>query len=186
MVPVGENGDRFTRCHHRDRIGDIQEPEPVVDIAMLAASESQPEVLELSHVSKTFHQRGHAIPALVDIELGLAEGETLGIVGESGSGKSTLAKTMLGIEAADSGGAVSLDGHEMAGSTTSRTAADKRSMQMIFQNPDSALNRSWSVRRILVRSVTKLTGIKGEEANARAIATRCFKPPDSWRGLRSR
>ena len=167
VVEVGEAGNRFTRCHHRDRISEIHQPEPVVDIAMLAASETQPDVLELSHVSKTFHQRGHAIPALVDVELSLAEGETLGIVGESGSGKSTLAKTMLGIEAADSGGAVSLDGHEMAGSTTGRSASDKRSMQMIFQNPDSALNRSWSVRRILVRSVTKLTGITGEAANKR-------------------
>jgi peptide/nickel transport system ATP-binding protein len=43
-------------------------------------------------------------------------------------------------------------------------------MQMIFQNPDSALNRSWSVRRILVRSVEKLTGIKGKEANDRVEA----------------
>ena len=43
-------------------------------------------------------------------------------------------------------------------------------MQMVFQNPDSALNRSWSVRRILMRSVQKLTGIKGEEANKRVEA----------------
>ncbi|MCU1387499.1 MAG: oligopeptide/dipeptide transporter ATPase, partial [Ilumatobacteraceae bacterium] len=167
VVPVGDDGLRFTRCHHRDRIADMPEADPVVDISMLAPAENQPDVLELTHVSKTFHQRGNAIPALVDVELGLAEGETLGIVGESGSGKSTLAKTMLGIEAADSGGAVSLDGHAMAGSTVSRSTADKRSMQMVFQNPDSALNRSWSVRRILVRSVTKLTGITGEAANKR-------------------
>lgn len=40
-------------------------------------------------------------------------------------------------------------------------------MQMVFQNPDSALNRSWTVRRILLRSVEKLTGIKGAEANKR-------------------
>ncbi|MCU1399226.1 MAG: putative oligopeptide transporter ATP-binding protein [Acidimicrobiales bacterium] len=167
VVPVGDDGLRFTRCHHRDRIPEMPEAEPVVDISMLAPAENQPDVLELTHVSKTFHQRGNAIPALVDVELGLAEGETLGIVGESGSGKSTLAKTMLGIEAADVGGAVSLDGHAMAGSTVSRSTADKRSMQMVFQNPDSALNRSWSVRRILVRSVTKLTGITGEAENKR-------------------
>ena len=36
-----------------------------------------------------------------------------------------------------------------------------RAMQMVFQNPDSALNRSWSVRRSLQRSVKKLTGISG-------------------------
>jgi peptide/nickel transport system ATP-binding protein len=134
---------------------------------MLAPAENHVDVLELSHVSKTFHQRGHAIPALVDVELSLAEGETLGIVGESGSGKSTLAKTMLGVESADLGGSVSLDGHGLAPTAVNRSADDKRSMQMIFQNPDSALNRSWSVRRILVRSVRKLTGVGGEAANDR-------------------
>jgi peptide/nickel transport system ATP-binding protein len=40
-------------------------------------------------------------------------------------------------------------------------------MQMVFQNPDSALNRSWSVRRILQRSVTKLTTMTGPEADFR-------------------
>ena len=38
---------------------------------------------------------------------------------------------------------------------------------MVFQNPDSALNRAWTVRRILRRSVVKLTGIKGAEADRR-------------------
>ena len=40
-------------------------------------------------------------------------------------------------------------------------------MQMVFQNPDSALNRSWTVRRILMRSVGKLTGVSGDAANSR-------------------
>jgi peptide/nickel transport system ATP-binding protein len=141
-----------------------------VPISVLASSEEHPDVLQLSHVSKTFRQRNLAIPALVDVDLGLQEGETLGIVGESGSGKSTLAKTMLGIESADLGGSVALDGHLLAGSTTGRSSDDKRSMQMVFQNPDSALNRSWSVRRILIRSVEKLTGIKGKAANDRVEA----------------
>ena len=94
------------------------------------------------------------VPALVDVELGLAEGETLGIVGESGSGKSTLAKTMLGIESADTGGAVSLDGHAVAaGDRSARRPSDKRSMQMVFQNPDSALNRAGRCGASCMRSV---------------------------------
>ncbi len=170
VVPVGINGDRYTRCHHPDRIAEVEEVKPGVDITVLAPSDEHPDVLELSHVSKTFRQRNHSVPALVDVELGLAEGETLGIVGESGSGKSTLAKTMLGIESADTGGVVSLAGKAVASATGGRSAEDKRSMQMVFQNPDSALNRAWSVRRILMRSVEKLTGIKGEEANKRVEA----------------
>lgn len=170
IVQVGATADRFTRCHYPDRIGDIPQDLAPIGISMLASAADQPGVLELTHVSKTFRQRGHDIPALVDVELELAEGETLGIVGESGSGKSTLAKTMLGIEAADDGGTVSLDGHGLEGAASNRSADDKRSMQMVFQNPDSALNRAWSVRRILVRSVRKLTGIGGDAANKRVEA----------------
>ena len=170
VAPVGADGTRFTRCHHPDRISELVDAQPDIDIAILVSSETAPEVLELSHVSKTFHQHGVAVPALVDVELYLAEGETLGIVGESGSGKSTLAKTMLGIEPLDTGGTVSLDGHQMEPATGGRSADDKRSMQMVFQNPDSALNRSWSVRRILLRSVSKLTGVTGVAANDKVEA----------------
>jgi peptide/nickel transport system ATP-binding protein len=170
VVPVGDKGDRFTRCHHLDRIKDIIDAPTDVPIGILAPSTEHRDVLELSHVSKTFRQRNSSVPALVSVDLQLAEGETLGIVGESGSGKSTLAKTMLGIESADAGGVVSLDGRAMASSTNNRTTSDKRAMQMVFQNPDSALNRSWTVRRILMRSVEKLTGVKGAEANEKVEA----------------
>ncbi|MEO6122212.1 MAG: ABC transporter ATP-binding protein [Ilumatobacteraceae bacterium] len=170
VVTIGDDPGRFTRCHYPDRVKDIPEDLAPVGISMLTQRADQPDVLELSHVSKTFRQRGHDIPALVDVELELGEGETLGIVGESGSGKSTLAKTMLGIEAADDGGQVSLDGHGLEGVAAKRSADDKRSMQMVFQNPDSALNRAWSVRRILVRSVRKLTGVGADEANKRVEA----------------
>ena len=169
IVPVGISG-HYTRCHYPDRIPELIETLPDTPIGILARSDENPEVLELTHLSKTFRQRKSNVPALVDVDLQLAEGETLGIVGESGSGKSTLARTILGIESADSGGAVALDGHNVAPNTTSRSTAEKRAMQMVFQNPDSALNRSWSVRRILMRSVEKLTGIKGAEANARVEA----------------
>jgi peptide/nickel transport system ATP-binding protein len=167
VTAVGGLGDRFTRCHHPDRIAQMVEAEPDIPIGMLVASADNAEVLELTHVSKTFHQRRQAIPALVDVDLRLVEGETLGIVGESGSGKSTLAKTALGIESADAGGSVEVAGRVVSAGASGRSAEEKRSMQMVFQNPDSALNRSWSVRRILMRSVGKLTGIKGTEANTR-------------------
>ena len=170
IVPVGADGLRFTRCHHPERIPELIEALPDVPIGILSSPEGNPEVLELTHLSKTFKQRSSSVPALVDVDLQLAEGETLGIVGESGSGKSTLAKTILGIESADIGGTVSLDGNTVAANTSGRSTDDKRAMQMVFQNPDSALNRSWSVRRILMRSVEKLTGIKGDEANKRVEA----------------
>jgi peptide/nickel transport system ATP-binding protein len=118
-------------------------------------------------VSKTFRQRGHSVPALVGIELDLTGGETLGLVGESGSGKTTLAKALLGVYEPDEGSEIELDDHALAGKATNRSTEDMRAMQMVFQNPDSALNRAWAVRRILKRSVKKLTGVRGTAADAR-------------------
>jgi peptide/nickel transport system ATP-binding protein len=42
-----------------------------------------------------------------------------------------------------------------------------RALQIVFQNPDSALNRRFSIRRIIGRALTKLVGLKGDEREQR-------------------
>ena len=166
VPPIIDRGDgHWTRCHFPERISEIPDPEHISEIVAVGDE----EVIGVHGVSKTFRQRGSDVPALVSVDLGFAEGETLGLVGESGSGKSTLAKTMLGVHEADEGGKITLRGRPMAGKATKRVEESIRSIQMVFQNPDSALNRSWTVRRILTRSITRLTGLKGEEADKRAM-----------------
>jgi peptide/nickel transport system ATP-binding protein len=157
-------GGQWTRCHHRDRIGEIKAPEPT---GVQRATTQGTRSLVMSNISKTFRASGHDVPALVGVDLDLHDGETLGLVGESGSGKSTLAKTILGIEGPDAGSEFALDGRGLADVATSRPTRDKRAIQIVFQNPDSALNRGWSVRRILSRSVRKLTGLTGKAADQR-------------------
>lgn len=153
----------WTLCHHVDRLNEVVEPESnTTDFHV-----GDETVIQLDAVSKTFRQRGEDVPALVSVDLGFHEGETLGLVGESGSGKSTLAKTMLGIHASDDGGKISLRGRVMKAKASDRIEESTRAISMIFQNPDSALNRVWTVRRILTRTVTKLTGVKGKEADRR-------------------
>ena len=158
---VALNDGRWTRCHHSDQVNEITAPEEKIPL------QETPEhrVLQLNGVSKTFRQKGRDIPALVSVDLGFGEGETLGLVGESGSGKSTLAKAMLGVHAADPGSEMVLDGKPMKAEATARRQEAIKALQMVFQNPDSALNRSWTVRRILTRTVTTLTGIKGDAAD---------------------
>ena len=162
VVPLTD--DRWTRCHHADQVPGLAAS---VKQKGVESVDSHRVVLEMHDVSKTFRQQRHDVPALVGVDLGLEEGETLGLVGESGSGKTTLAKTMLGIHAPDAGGEVEIEGRGVAGLTTNRTDDERRAVQMIFQNPDSALNRNWTVRRILKRSVTKLTGLRGAAADKR-------------------
>ena len=159
-----DDGGHWTRCHYPDRIDEVPEPEETEWDHEIGTK----EIIGVHGVSKTFHQRGNDVPALVSVDLGFADGETLGLVGESGSGKSTLAKTMLGVHEADEGGEITLRGRKMKGKSTERIDESIRAIQMVFQNPDSALNRAWTVRRILTRSITKLTGIKGDEADAKA------------------
>ena len=163
VPPIIDLGNgHTTRCH---------KPEHVTEIAVAVPSKirqpGETPVLTITGVSKTFHQSGHDIPALVGVNLSLADGETLGLVGESGSGKSTLAKALLGVHAADQGGSVTLDEHVLPAHVNQRNADDKRAMQIVFQNPDSALNASWTVRNILQRSVRKLTGKSKEDADER-------------------
>jgi peptide/nickel transport system ATP-binding protein len=162
VVDVGEG--QWTRCHHWERIGEIKEPEAGVGQAAIAQGDVS---LRMEHVSKTFRSGGHDVPALVGVDLSIRDGETLGLVGESGSGKSTLAKTILGIEGPDPGSHITLSDHDLGAVATQRPSGDKRQIQMVFQNPDSALNRGWSVRNILGRSVSKLTGLSGKEADQR-------------------
>ena len=163
VPPVVQVGDGWSRCHHIDRLGELIEPPAVVGKDTVRGEQA----LTLSNVSKTFHQGGHDVPALVKVSLDLFDGETLGLVGESGSGKSTMAKTILGIEGPDLGGSIELDDRALAAKSNSRPTKDKRSIQMVFQNPDSALNRGWTARAILSRSVSKLTGLKGKAVSER-------------------
>jgi peptide/nickel transport system ATP-binding protein len=162
--PFDLGNGRTSKCHHIDRLHELQEPpaRPRAEVADRGTA-----ALSLSGLSKTFHQGGHSVPALVGIDLTLHDGETLGLVGESGSGKSTLARTILGIERPDTGSGLALDSKPLEGRSTDRPTEDKRSIQMVFQNPESALNRGWTARRILARSVRKLTGLRGKAVDRR-------------------
>jgi peptide/nickel transport system ATP-binding protein len=124
-------------------------------------------LVSVEGVSKTFQARGGSVRALRDVSVSLRAGQTLGLVGESGSGKTTLARILLGLTAPDPGGRVTLDGTELAATLAKRPLATLRDVQIVFQNPDSALNRRATVRRLIGRPLAKLAGLSGP-----ALATR--------------
>ena len=108
-------------------------------------------LLDVDDLTKIFSQHGTSVHALGGVSAMIWPGETLGLVGESGCGKTTFARTLLGI-VAPTAGTVALDGRELAPTLARRTSEDVRALQIVFQNPDSALNRRHTVRRILRRS----------------------------------
>ncbi|CAN7648344.1 ABC transporter ATP-binding protein [Pararhizobium sp. LjRoot238] len=80
-----------------------------------------------------------------DVSLTLGHGESLGIVGESGCGKSTLLKCIAGIHDTWSG-TIEAFGRRLV---ARRTFADRRMLQIVFQDPAAALNPAHTVDRIL-------------------------------------
>jgi peptide/nickel transport system ATP-binding protein len=151
-----------SRCWHHDRAGTLPR-EDVVDLDLPPVDRDGEPVVTFDDLSKTFGQRGHDVHALAGVSAAIWPGETLGLVGESGSGKTTLARTLLGIVEPTTG-IVALGGTAVSGRYKKRSREELRAMQIVFQNPDSALNRRHSVQRILLRSTKKLAGIGGAEA----------------------
>ncbi|MBA3428515.1 MAG: ABC transporter ATP-binding protein [Actinobacteria bacterium] len=156
-----------TRCWYHELAPDL--PRVMAEnIVLPQVSRDGVPVVRFDDVGKIFKQRGHEVRALEAISSAIWPGETLGLVGESGSGKTTLARTLLGIVEPTTG-VIELDGRTLAPHFTKRSQADLAALQIIFQNPDSALNRRHSVRRILLRSLKKLAGVRGAEAERRAL-----------------
>jgi peptide/nickel transport system ATP-binding protein len=164
LYDVGE--EHRSRCHFHERAQELPRA-TAAEAVKRPKTEAEDPVVRTEGMRKTFHQEGHDIHALADISFALKPGETLGLVGESGSGKTTLARTLLGLTAPDEGSVVELDGKQLASAIRKRDREQVRALQIVFQNPDSALNRRFSIHRIIARALTLLRGDRGEELENR-------------------
>lgn len=127
-------------CHRANDVAD--EPWPAPE-AILAPPAAGGEMLRAEHLSKRFGP----VQAVNDASLGIATGEVLGVVGESGCGKSTLGRLLLRLLPAN-GGTLVFDGETVSAEPG---IAFRRRAQIIFQNPDTALNPRQTVGVILTR-----------------------------------
>ena len=169
MVTI--NGSHVARCFHSNKASSM--PRSIEQIEYTPQTTEQATqigntLLNVSHLSKVFTQDGHKVRVINDVSLSLGVGETLGLVGESGSGKTTIAKLVLGLVSPEEGGVVTLDGKGLAKTLSLRDVHDVGAMQIVFQNPDQALNRRHSVTRIVSRAVEKLRRFSLTSAIARA------------------
>ncbi|MGD8961367.1 MAG: ABC transporter ATP-binding protein [Desulfobacterales bacterium] len=94
------------------------------------------------------------VKAVDDVSVRVAKGRTLGVVGESGCGKSSLVKGLIGLEAV-TGGDVQFMGIDTTKPVTDRDTRLIKEMQMVFQNPDSTLNPSYSVGSQIARPIRR-------------------------------
>jgi len=158
-------GARHSRCHFWEQAHELPRAAPAAGLRSSIDADSEP-VIRTEGMYKTFRQEGHDVRAVDDVSLVLRRGETLGLVGESGSGKTTLARALLGLTAADQGSVIELDGRLLPTRIDKRDAEHVRALQIVFQNPDSALNRRFSVHRILSRALVKLRRDRSDEREA--------------------
>jgi oligopeptide/dipeptide ABC transporter ATP-binding protein len=102
-------------------------------------------MLAVSGLSKNFK----AVQAVRDVSFAIPRGKTFGLVGESGSGKSTTARLVLRLTE-PTNGTIRFRGRDLATLAPGDLRAERRHMQMIFQDPFGSLNPRMSVRETLV------------------------------------
>jgi oligopeptide/dipeptide ABC transporter ATP-binding protein len=104
-----------------------------------------------------FGAAGPSIRAVEDVSFHVRTGETLGLVGESGCGKSTTGRMIVGLDRPTQG-SIRFKGQDLASLTDVQWRAKRREVQIIFQNPLSALDPRLPIRR-QIREPLDLHGI---------------------------
>lgn len=132
-------------------------------------------LLEVKGLTKIYEDpsflvRGKKVKALDSVSLKLFKGECLGVVGESGCGKSTLSKCIIQLEK-QSSGSIFYQGKEVRKLLSENPLNYRKKVQMIFQDPASALNPKMRVGDLLVE-VMKVHQIGADffERKQKAIA----------------
>lgn len=105
------------------------------------------------------------VKAVDGVSLEINKGETFGLVGESGCGKSTLERTLIRMyDITD--GKVTYKGKDITNEKAKNLQWMKDEVQIIFQDPYSALNPFWNVREI-INELLKKAGMEEKEAEER-------------------
>lgn len=104
--------------------------------------------------------------AVRNVSLSVARAETVAVVGESGSGKSSLARLIVGLLPRREG-SVSFNGAELSPALKGRARDQLRRIQLIYQQPDVALNPRQTVGEIISRPLEFYFDRPKSEVNAR-------------------
>jgi oligopeptide/dipeptide ABC transporter ATP-binding protein len=129
-------------------------------------------LLVVRGLAKTFKaKKGWPVPktvavrALDGVSFSVDRGEALGVVGESGCGKSTVARACLRLIAPDAG-EVTFDGVDVVAAGASELRALRRRLQIVFQDPASALDPRQRVAEALGEPIRVHGVARGKEVEA--------------------
>ncbi|MGH3758803.1 dipeptide ABC transporter ATP-binding protein [Actinophytocola sp.] len=153
-------------------------PEPPV-----AGEASGEPLLRTEDLRVTFTGRGREFThAVAGVNLDVRRGEIVALVGQSGSGKTTLARTILGLQQ-PTGGRVIYDG-AAAPTSTRGLKAYRRQVQLVLQDPTSALNPRHSVYESVAEGlrIHRVAGSEREKVAA-ALEAAELRPPEEFMPL---
>lgn len=145
----GNRGTVAERAHVLERVATRG-----TSVQPRSANELAPVVLEALGVHKDYGKRRflqrsfRPVKAVDGVDLALRAGECLGLVGESGSGKSSLGRLLVGMEP-PTAGELHFEGRPVHSVKAAELRAFRRRAQMIYQEPRSSLNRSFTIRKTL-------------------------------------
>ncbi len=142
---------------------------PRIDRGEIPRASGGKTVLGIESASVSYSDKaGDDLQAVRDVSLSLREAETLAIVGESGSGKSSLVRSILGLIPMRSGRVV-YAGAPLEGPVQTRIAAQRRDLQLVFQDPASALNPQMRIEDIVSEPLSVHEPEKSSESRRRLV-----------------
>lgn len=109
------------------------------------------------------------VRAVDGVSFDIAAGETFGVIGESGSGKSTVGRTLVGL-LDPSSGQLTFDGQDRAAMSRRDWRTARRRFQMIFQDPNAALNPRMTILESLIEPMRIAGGRSRDEMRDTALA----------------
>ena len=143
---------------------EVSRGETVIDVRNLSVHFD----LRGSSLARLFGRDTGTVKAVDGVDLTLRRGEVVGLVGESGSGKSTLGRALLGLVNATEG-SIGFEGRDVADLGRKELRRIRRDIQMVFQDPNAALNPSMTVEDA-VGDALRVQGVKSAEGRrARVI-----------------
>ncbi|NCF67940.1 MAG: dipeptide ABC transporter ATP-binding protein [Chloroflexi bacterium] len=172
----------FVRCHFAEEIigEDWAPPEDMVLPTVSTTTGNGENIIEVSNLKKYYEVPGssfrdviglgepHYVKAVEDATFNVPKGKTLGVVGESGCGKSTLIKTIIGLEESTAGNATFM-GFDITNDISSRDEQLIQELQMVFQNPDSTMNPSYSVGKQISRPMERFNTVPKKQIRDEVI-----------------